>query len=154
MSYYFCLIRIKQMANKLVLTFGAVLVIICVVLAFHKYENHEHFGIPADKIALYQGTSVPLDPKSVSGGYKPGGGESKFVFAYNTCKPECCKSSPFSCNGSGCVCLEDKQVKYISSHGNNSHYKQGCNRKNPRASQRGIGFSAMTPANVSNSWSS
>lgn len=77
---------------------------------------------PQNKIIVSQGLgipNIPIEPTlpdltdvtapSVDG--TEGGPRSKFIFAYNQCKPECCSTSGgYSCNG-GCPCLTKEQRK-------------------------------------------
>ena len=91
--------------------------------------------LPADNLVVVQGNgipNVPIEPSEydksddsspiVDGTEK--GARSKFFFAYNECKPECCKTSGgYSCNG-GCPCVTQEQMKYAYSRGNNSRHKK------------------------------
>lgn len=45
----------------------------------------------------------------------PNSPKSRFMFAYNQCKPECCPGT-YSCNG-GCVCTNKNQVDYLNKRG-------------------------------------
>lgn len=42
--------------------------------------------------------------------------EALNMFEFNTCNPECCLESAYSCNG-GCVCVENSQYELISKRG-------------------------------------
>jgi hypothetical protein len=129
---------------------GVMLAILFAALAFRS----EHFVILPDKVALYQGSSFPLDPEKVVG-YKPEGGESKFVFAYNECRADCCKSSPFGCHGSGCVCVDAEQADMISGRGGNRRSQQGCpfrHRAGQLVGKSGFEFSSLVPEDGSNIW--
>jgi len=43
--------------------------------------------------------------------------KSKFMFAYNQCRPECCPST-YSCDH-GCVCTTEQQRKFLQQRGKN-----------------------------------
>jgi hypothetical protein len=84
--------------------------------------------IAPEKLVVMQGfglPEVPVDPSkydekdesapSVDGTVD--GPKSKFVFAFNECKPECCgDSGGYSCSG-GCPCLTEKQKKFFGGRG-------------------------------------
>lgn len=84
-----------------------------------------------DKIVVLQGLGNPdipiqataYDDNDVSSPAVDGsenGPKSKLVFAYNTCKPECCATSGgYSCSG-GCPCMTNSQLKFAGSRGGNS----------------------------------
>lgn len=86
--------------------------------------------IPADKMVVMQGLFdpnaeyVPAIPDSTDPSSPPVDGteqgpRSKFFFAFNECKPECCAtSSGYSCNG-GCPCLTTEQHSFAGSRGQN-----------------------------------
>ena len=89
--------------------------------------------IPADKLIVVQGNGIPdvpvqpsqidnSDPSAFSVDGTEEGPRSKFFFAYNQCKPECCSTSGgYSCNG-GCPCITQEQQKITSSRGYNRRY--------------------------------
>ncbi len=80
--------------------------------------------IPADKLVVIQGNGIPdvpidpsmpdmNDPSAPSVDGTELGPKSKFLFAYNECKPECCSTSGgYSCNG-GCPCITEEQKKFL-----------------------------------------
>ena len=86
--------------------------------------------IPADKLLVVQGLGVPdsefkpaqpdttdISAPSVDGTEQ--GPKSKFLFAFNQCKPECCSQSVgYTCAG-GCPCLTKEQMKFATSRGFN-----------------------------------
>lgn len=86
--------------------------------------------IPADKMIVMQGLfdpnvdfqpSIPdsTDPSSPPVDGTEQGPRSKFFFAFNECKPECCStSSGYSCRG-GCPCMTSEQTKFAGSRGQN-----------------------------------
>jgi len=111
----------------------SLVVITFVFLLIGSYKLKESFSLyePTD-FALYQGHSLPV--QSATTGYHPmyedklpsvdgtpGGKRSMYMFTYNECKPECCKSSSYSCSH-GCVCLTKEQEHMVSSRGGNSNY--------------------------------
>ena len=90
-------------------------------------NKNDYKLINKNKLYVSQGVTNPLVPqikkyktdseKNVNG--LNNSSNDMFMFAYNKCKPECClNGSSYSCN-SGCVCVNDKQIKYLSSRGNN-----------------------------------
>ncbi len=93
--------------------------------------------IPADKLVVVQGLGVPeipiqatkpdqTDPSSPAVDGTEDGAKSKFFFAYNECKPECCATSGgYSCNG-GCPCVTKEQEKFA--------YRRGYNHKPSKCS--------------------
>lgn len=154
---------------------AVITVIFLIYLWIGTQLEREHFLIDPENVSLYQGQSFPLDSNDVQG-YAPKGSElpavtedpdapkSMFVFSYNDCKPECCKTSPYGCNGTGCVCIDDKkQLEFLASRGGNSHYgsaccspaeegplvnrcKSSCGKKEKDNSMRGLGFVDYSPA--------
>lgn len=91
--------------------------------------------IPANKLVVVQGNGIPdipiesskpdndLSAPSVDG--TEDGPKSKFLFAYNECKPSCCATSGgYACNG-GCPCLTKAQQKFAFSRGYN-HKPNKC----------------------------
>ena len=87
--------------------------------------------IPSDKIVVFQGNGipdVPVEPSqpdqndtsapAVDG--TDNGPRSKFLFAYNECKPECCGTAGgYACNG-GCPCLTEEQKAFAYGRGKNN----------------------------------
>lgn len=86
--------------------------------------------IPADKLVVMQGLFDPNveyqpstpdsnDPSSPAVDGTEQGPRSKFFFAFNDCKPECCATaSGYTCNG-GCPCLTAEQQRFAGSRGQN-----------------------------------
>lgn len=86
--------------------------------------------IPADKMVVMQGLFDPnveyqpaipdsTDPSSPPVDGTEQGPRSKFFFAFNECKPECCSTSGgYTCKG-GCPCLTPEQQKFAGSRGQN-----------------------------------
>lgn len=79
------------------------------------------------KMEVHQGVSGPVKYKkhipdddetkpSIDGDEKSL--KSLSMVAYNRCAPECCIDSPYSCDR-GCVCLTNKQYKFLGARGNN-----------------------------------
>lgn len=126
--------------NHLICTLSLVLIlfVIFVVPNNKQLENFfEEYRVAStlepDDFALFQGHGLPLE-NPVTGYHpmydeklpivdpKPGSTKrSMYMFAFNECKPECCDTSPFSCD-KGCVCLTPHQEKLLLSRGGNSHY--------------------------------
>lgn len=91
--------------------------------------------IPPEKLVVVQGLGVPdvpiepskPDTTDVSAPTIDGsdnGPRSKFYFAYNECRPECCATSGgYSCSG-GCPCLSKDQMKF--------GYSRGFNHRNAK----------------------
>ena len=87
--------------------------------------------IPTDKLVVVQGNGIPdvpveptkpdssdISAPSVDGTEE--GPKSKFLFAYNECKPSCCDTSGgYACNG-GCPCMTKDQQKFAFSRGYNN----------------------------------
>lgn len=81
---------------------------------------------------VYQGAELPStffpltsvsdaeDPSATTIDGTPDSARSKFMFAFNKCKPECCPST-FSCD-SGCVCTTPAQNDFLATRGNNRHF--------------------------------
>ena len=82
--------------------------------------------IAPEKTVVVQGNGVPdipIEPTAYDANDESApsvdgtidGPRSKFLFAFNECKPECCGSSGgYMCEG-GCPCLTDKQKTYFHS---------------------------------------
>ena len=97
------------------------------IIPNNKVEKNDYKLIEKNKLYVSQGVTHPLKPEinkyqdtsktSLKGlNDNP---EDMFIFSYNKCKPECClNGSNYSCN-SGCVCVNDEQIKFLSSRGNN-----------------------------------
>lgn len=87
--------------------------------------------ISPDKLVVVQGLGVPdvpiapsmPDPNDSSAPTVDGtenGPRSKFLFAYNACRLDCCPTSGgYSCSG-GCPCMTPEQKKFAGSRGFNS----------------------------------
>ena len=56
-------------------------------------------------------------PETTTVDGKPGSPRSKFMFAYNQCRPECCPST-YSCSH-GCVCTTPEQRRFLQRRGTN-----------------------------------
>jgi len=92
--------------------------------------NTEYKGvnelISNEELMTYLGVQGPLESvksEDVDTGTSVDGDEStkikkKAMFSNNTVSLNCCDSSPFS-SSNGCVCVTDKQKKFIRSRGNN-----------------------------------
>jgi len=82
--------------------------------------------ISNEELMTYLGVQVPLESRKsedVDTGTSVDGDEStkikkKAMFSNNTVSLNCCDSSPFS-SSNGCVCVTDKQKKFIRSRGYN-----------------------------------
>lgn len=99
-------------------------------------DSSDNKLIPTDKLVVVQGNGipdVPIEPSkpdtndnsspSVDGTEE--GPRSKFLFAYNQCKPSCCATSGgYTCNG-GCPCMTKDQQKFAYSRGYN-HRPNKC----------------------------
>lgn len=111
------------------------------VYARKHYPGKELFAteeaklIPADKLVVIQGNGIPdvpiqpskpdEDPSAPSVDGTEAGPKSKFLFAYNECKPSCCaKSGGYACHG-GCPCFTKDQEKFAFSRGYN-HRPSKC----------------------------
>jgi hypothetical protein len=93
--------------------------------------------IPADKLVVVQGNGIPdlpleptlpdsSDTSAVSVDGTEEGPKSKFLFAYNECKPSCCATSGgYACNG-GCPCITKDQQKFAFSRGYNLSSSKKC----------------------------
>lgn len=89
-----------------------------------EYFYEDRKLIPADKLVVIQGNAIPdipiessqpdlTDPSAPTVDGTETGPRSKFLFAYNECKPECCSTSGgYSCNG-GCPCITPEQKKFL-----------------------------------------
>jgi len=89
----------------------------------NKINKNNYKLIEKNKLYLSQGVTYPLKPDINK--YKKSLDNSNnspndmFMFAYNKCKPECClNGSSYSCS-SGCVCVNNNQIKLLSTRGNN-----------------------------------
>ena len=141
------------MNTNFVLLLVAILVIFLIFLVLGTDTSIEQFLINPEKLALYQGTPLPLDSQS---GYYPmyqkslpstdgtNDNRSMFAFAYNECRPECCKDTPYSCS-TGCPCLNDNQKNLLGSRGGNSHYNTKCSKENTTADISGYGLGFFNP---------
>ena len=56
-------------------------------------------------------------PETTTVDGRPGSPHSKFMFAYNQCRPECCPST-YSCDH-GCVCTTPEQRRFLQRRGTN-----------------------------------
>ena len=72
-----------------------------------KIENFDNKLFEKDKVIVIQGNGIPDVPIKPS---EPDTIDTRFNFAYNDCRLDCCKDSSYSCNG-GCVCLTPEQLK-------------------------------------------
>jgi hypothetical protein len=89
-----------------------------------EYFYVENKLITPEKLVVVQGNGIPdipmesstpdqSDPSAPSVDGTESGPKSKFLFAYNECKPECCDTSGgYSCNG-GCPCITPEQKKFL-----------------------------------------
>ncbi len=97
-----------------------------------KFTSNSNYNlIDGDNMIVFQGVGLPdsypdpslpdrMDPSNPSVDGNIDGQRSKFLFAYNECKPECCATSGgYSCDG-GCPCMTNEQLGYSHSRGNNS----------------------------------
>lgn len=145
----------------LLMGFTLVIFLVFLVLGIDNTSHREHF-IDPEKLVLYQGNTLPLDG-NISVGYSPmypatlptvdGTNEAKrsmFSFSFNECKPECCKTSPYSCDR-GCICIDQKQYEFIGSRGGNNQ-QNSCNKKDPEKTSS-VGFFDPSPKNKTNIWS-
>lgn len=94
------------------------------------FNDAKHKLIDGERMVVFQGIGLPdsrpeltlpdADPSSPSIDGTLDGPKSKFAFAYNECKPECCATSGgYACNG-GCPCLTNEQLGFSMSRGNNA----------------------------------
>lgn len=84
--------------------------------------------VPTRQNSTVQGHQVPLvqpkpskiedDPATPSVNGDPNGPKSKFVFAFNQSRPECCPSTYST--SSGCVCTTAQQRNWIANRGRNA----------------------------------
>lgn len=93
-----------------------------------KFDSDLNSLIPGEKLAIYQGNTLPDTPFSpvkfddheslptVDG--KKGSSKSMFMMAFNKCDPSCCPST-YSCSG-GCVCMTKDQKDFIGTRGKNN----------------------------------
>lgn len=87
-----------------------------------------------EKVVTIQGVGLPSeapiqptvndsnDPSAPSVDGTEAGPKSKFFFAYNACRLDCCKDAGgYSCSG-GCPCFTPQQQKFAGSRGFNSRH--------------------------------
>lgn len=98
--------------------------------SLERFTTADYKLIPADKLVVLQGLYDPnldfevstpdsTDPSSPPVDGTEQGPRSKFFFAFNECKPECCSTSGgYSCKG-GCPCMTAEQRKFSGSRGQN-----------------------------------
>jgi len=85
-----------------------------------KLENSKPASLLHGKLYVPQGTPLPLkyEEKAVE---LPK--DSKFLFAYNEARPECCITTPSQfMTDRGCVCLTPSQMKYLGTRGHNKDF--------------------------------
>jgi hypothetical protein len=115
-------------------TVGLLLAVLLLVAGLRFLRRREPFLEPSSdvpmlqpsRVVYLQGTSLPTKPiepqqrsdpcdaPSVDG--TSSAPRSMFAFAYNACRPECCNTSPYSCQG-GCACITKAQRELIARRG-------------------------------------
>ena len=92
------------------------------------FKKKEHETIPNEELDVYQGVQGPIQSvktqeNALTGPTIDGDKDSvqkMAMFGNNKGNNECCDESPYMARGVGCVCLTEKQKRFIGTRGFNT----------------------------------